>query len=144
MRKTYVEVIPIFVAAVLGIGVLTLFRGCGAMEDGSFMHCHTAQNFVFALSAVIALVGIVDIFIGVHIIKVLISAISILLSVIIPFVPGFIVPMCMMETMRCNAVMKPFVYVFGVILFVTLVVKALVLYRSRGIENEETLGKAIN
>lgn len=144
MKKIYAEYILIFVAAVLGIGVQTLFKGCGAMEDGSYMHCHTAQLYVFVLSLGLVIINIGNIFLNGIVARRIISFVSVILSLIVTVTPGILVPLCMMETMRCNAIFKPFVYVLGAILVVISVVNAVALIKSRGVEDEENLSKAFN
>ena len=144
MKKKILNIVPIVIALLLAVGVSTVFKGCGPKEDGSWMHCHTAQLHVFRLSLVVALLGLVDFLLKNRVAKLVLGGAAIVLSVVTVLIPGILVPLCMMETMHCQAVMKPFVSVVGVLLVVFGVVKEVVLIRSKEVENEENYQEAFN
>jgi len=108
--------ISLISSMVLIIGVQTVFSACGSSEDGSFMNCHNAQMTVFYLGIALAVLSFAGIFLEKAVGRTFISIVSALLAVIAAVVPGGIVSMCMMETMRCYIFMKPFTIVMCILI----------------------------
>ena len=97
-------------AALLVLGVMTLFKACGPAEDGTFMHCHDVQLCVFALGLCLAGLSLVLVFLSrSRLVRLFLEGAGLVLSAAAALLPGRLMPMCMMETMRCQALMKPFV-----------------------------------
>ena len=122
MKKKVYEFIPAVLAILLSIGVVTVFKACDPMEDGSWMNCHNAQMQVFVLGLVLTALSVVGLFLKESLIKKIIEIVSIVLAVIIAIVPGVITHLCMMDTMRCHTLMRPFVIIFGILFIVAQVV----------------------
>ena len=59
------------------------------------------------------------------------SAVGVIGSVIVFLIPGGIVSMCMMDTMRCHAVMKPFVRIMSVLIALCALINLILALRSR-------------
>ena len=97
-------------AALLALGVMTLVKACGPAEDGTFMHCHDVQLCVFALGLCLAGLSLVLVFLSrSRLVRLFLEGAGLVLSAAAALLPGRLMPMCMMETMRCQALMKPFV-----------------------------------
>ena len=99
-------------AAVLLIGALTFFKACGDGEE-RHMVCHWAQNAVTLSAAVLVFLSLLRVFIPGRGVKAGIAFGLFAVSVSVIFIPGTVIDLCMMDTMRCHAVMKPAVMIFG-------------------------------
>ena len=105
----------------LFVGILTFFKPCGPTEDGGWMHCHWAGQTVTVLAAALLVLGVLRLFlrpvarIGIDVSVVVISAAAL-------FVPGRLIPLCMMPQMRCRAVMTPCVTVLSILMIVVAAV----------------------
>lgn len=104
-------------ALVLVIGSLTVFRACDSAE-GRHMACHWAQNAVTLAGAVLTVQSVIRIFISDRGIKTGLSVGIVLLSAAVIFIPGHVISLCMMETMRCHTVFKPAVIVIASVMTV--------------------------
>ena len=108
------------------------------------MHCHAAQNDAFILGLVAAAVGAAGFFTKNHTVKTVIGILEIILGIVTVLIPGVLVHLCMMETMRCVTVTKPFIVVAGIVFIVSEIVNVAVLIGSKGVKNEENLQEASN
>ncbi len=120
--------------AVLGIilaaGTEFVFHGCGVHDDGNYGRCHYAQHVIVAFGILVAISALVSVFIKTKEALVAVSIITSVEAVIAILVPGIIVPLCMMETMRCNTLMRPFAtIVSAIILIVSVGNLALIKFR---------------
>ena len=129
--KKICSVLPVIIALVLSAGVMTVFRACPRGEDGMWMHCHDAQNYIFLagllMLAASAIAGITAS--KVRLAGILFAVVGIAAAIICFFIPGTIVHMCMMETMRCHALMKPFVKVMSILYIIPEMIVLLQLIR---------------
>lgn len=102
----------------LCIGVKCLFHACGAKDDGSFMSCHWAEQAVFALSLGMTAGSVLRLFLN----RQAKAGAALMLSVtavMTALLPGVFIRLCMMQEMRCHAVMRPAVIIVCVLLAVT-------------------------
>ncbi len=107
-----------FVLSVLFLlGSIFLFNTCAPKDDGSWMTCHWAGNIVTGLAAVLCILALAINFVSLSVKKGIYFA-SLLLELFTAFVPGKIIHLCMMSEMKCNALSKPCVIVFSLILAV--------------------------
>ena len=104
-------------ALVLVIGSLTVFRACDS-EEGRHMACHWAQNAGTLSGAVLTVQSLLRIFIHNKGIKTGLSLRIFTLALSVIFIPGTVINLCMMETMRCHTVFKPAVIVIASVLTV--------------------------
>ena len=116
--------INMILAVLLAAGVMTVFRACAAMDDGSWMHCHTVQLTVFAAALAAAAVCFAGWLFRSRKLTAVLNLASAVIAGITFFLPGILMSMCMMDTMRCNAVMKPFVRILSLLLVVMSVIAA--------------------
>ena len=124
-----IDLPALLLSAVLFVGVLTVFRACAKTDEGMWMHCHYVELAIAAIGITSCLLTFINMtFIKKLGINTLIRIITIALAIISIMLPGRIVSMCMMETMRCHAVMKPFVTIDSAILIIFSVVAIVVSF----------------
>ena len=109
------DVILFVLSAILLLGVLTVFAPCGAKEDGGWMTCHWAGNAV-AGAAVLTALAVMRIFAKDGKARSWLSAAMIPTALLSALIPGRLIALCMMPSMRCRAVMSPAVTVLSVLL----------------------------
>jgi len=119
-------------AAVLTVGVKTVFGPCGVHEDGTYSPCHAASNTVALLGLVLLLAGLLLTFLKNRTMRLVLGIAGSAAALICAFVPGHLMPLCSMATMRCVTVMKPAVFVLGILLAVLLACIALAAGLGRG------------
>ena len=125
MKKNNKKIIPgivIILLALTGlIGGLTFLGPC-VHDDGSFGACHYAGMALTGICALILAENICHLFVkrngfrqGVYICTVMTAVLGIL-------IPGTLIDLCKMATMRCRAVMRPGM----TIIFILICVAALI------------------
>lgn len=115
MRSRVWSVLSLVFSALLAFGVMTLFHACAKTEEGMWMHCHTAQMYVFAIGLAAAAVSVLLLLLKGRPVRMLLHLLCIVLAVAAILMPGGIIHMCSMTTMRCYAVMRPYVRVMGIL-----------------------------
>lgn len=128
-RKKRIGATDIVLAALalaLLIGILTFLKPCGPKDDGSWMTCHWAGRAVTGVSAALFVMALVHIFVDDRVKQGLdiAAAVTAVLAIIIP---GRLIDLCMMDTMRCRAVMTPGVIVLSVLTVAAAAVDYLIL-----------------
>lgn len=118
------------VLAVFGIiyfvGILTFFAPCAAKPDGSWMTCHWAGQAVAAFAATIAAVALTHLLAPSAGIKLGLSAALIPVALCAAVVPGNLIHLCGMKTMRCHTVMHPAVVVASLLVIAAAVADILI------------------
>lgn len=107
---------------VLSVGVATVFSACGPKEDGSWMHCHDTQLALIACGIIIAVVLALATFLKSPGARKALYVIAIILCIVVLLLPGIIMPLCMVDTMRCHVVMAPFARIMAAIIGVLSIV----------------------
>ena len=114
-KNKWFTLISAAVGLLLAVGVMTVFSACGPKEDGTWMRCHQAQIAVavcgMALVVLFALTAVVKSNTAV----LLLNIAALVVSVIAFLIPGILMPMCMMKTMRCYTTMQPFVRIMAIL-----------------------------
>ena len=118
------DVILLALSAALLLGVLTVFAPCGAKEDGNWMTCHWAGNAVAGAAAVLTALAVMRIFAKDGKARSWLSAAMIPTALLAALIPGRLIPLCMMPSMRCRAVMSPAVTVLSVLIIAAAVIDA--------------------
>jgi len=131
LKISGLAMIPAILSLILSLGVMTVFRGCDKKADGTWMHCHSAQNTVVIFGIALLLIFLIAMFIGKKYVKLVLYLIGIIASIVLLFVPGPIISMCMMYTMRCYLVMRPFVRVMAVLMIVMSVINIIIIFKTR-------------
>lgn len=114
-KNKWLSMIPALVGVLLAVGVTTVFSACGPKEDGSWMNCHQAQTAVAVCGAVLAVLFALTAFVKNRVIVMLLNIAALVVSVIAFLIPGNIMHLCMMKTMRCYTVMQPFVRIMSIL-----------------------------
>lgn len=128
-KFSLIRFIPALLSALLLLGTATVFQPCAAKEDGTWMHCHDVQTAVIAGSLFLT-----ALLIGSGIIQSKKYAITMYIAAaicsgVIFFLPGIIMPMCMMHTMRCYAVMQPFVRIMSALVCISSLLEMVKAFR---------------
>lgn len=133
MRKqsdSILAVVATVLSAFLAFGVMALFHACGPKEDGTWMSCHHAQLAVFVLALVMTLLSAVSIS-GGRKLAVVMRILTMVCALAAAVIPGNVIRLCMMNEMRCRAVMRPSVILLSVLIIVFSLI-GLISGNSRG------------
>ena len=103
------------VSVLLTVGSLTFFSACG-LHERKYMACHWAQNAVALIGIVLTIQSLARIFLKDRGRRTGLALSIFTLAVSAVFVPGTVINLCMMETMRCHTVFRPAVFVIGIVL----------------------------
>ena len=121
-----------FVAAVLlAVGALT-FAGPCVHDDGSVAACHAAAHAVVACGVIAAMASLAALFPRNVRTAWCLAFVSAAAGLFAAVSPGTLFGLCMMQTMRCWTVMKPFALVCGGVVFLCALIGAIALLRKRG------------
>ena len=120
-KLSTVSLVTTVLGLMLGIGVMTMFAACGPKEDGTWMHCHDVQIALAACSAVITFALALATFLEGRGAKIALYVVAIVGCIVAIALPS-IMPMCMMDTMRCHAVMAPFARIAAAIVGVMSII----------------------
>lgn len=118
-------------SAALFAGVLTVFAPCGAKEDGGWMTCHWAGNAVAGVAAVLTALAVMRLFVKDIKTRLWQSAAMIPAALLSALLPGKLISLCMMPSMRCRAIMSPAVTVLSV-LIIAAAAADILLQRRKG------------
>ena len=129
-RYTACDFLLPIVALLFLLGLLTVFAPCGAKEDGGWMSCHWAGQTLRGLSGAMLVIALLHLLPGMGEMKKGLNLAMLPLCVLAMLVPGRLVSLCMMASMRCRSVMSPAVTVFSILL-IALSVLDLLLHRKR-------------
>ena len=130
-RKTLHKLIPSAFSLLLFLGSFTVFAACGIKEDGSWMRCHSAQTMVTIFAAVLSACLLLQAFTRQKALRVVLNGIGIAGSAIIFLLPGKLMPMCMMHTMRCYTLFRPFVRIMAVLVACACLIQVIRVTRER-------------
>ncbi len=131
MKYKKLDLLNLIVALVLSVGVMTVFEGCAMQDDGTWMNCHNAQLYIFYIGIAITVLSLAYIFIRRQIVKFMIDIIVIFLAILQAIVPGYVVGLCSLYSMRCYTVLKPFSIIMGVILVLLSVIKIVSILKKK-------------
>ncbi len=128
-RKNSLIIVTTAAALLLSLGTASVFRACGVQEDGTFMHCHDAQTAVVVRGAVMAAMALLALFVKNKTVRVILMIAAAGIGIAAFVIPGILNHMCMMNTMRCHAVMKPFVRIVSLLAVCLSLVSAWKIYK---------------
>lgn len=111
--KKILNLIALILSIVLAAGVKLWFHACAKMEDGTWMHCHDAENAVFAAGIALAVLLLLMLLLKNRKAAAVIGFLVTAGAIVTALLPQTIIHMCMMETMRCQSVMKPAVFLIA-------------------------------
>lgn len=110
------DLLLLAVSLVFLIGIRTFFSSCGPKEDGTWMTCHWAGQAVTGIAAVLLVICVIRLFVKDSGIKQGLSLSVIPAALLSAILPGNLIGLCMMDTMRCCSVMRPAVIVFSLLM----------------------------
>ena len=120
LRKEKVfALLPAVFSLLLSLGVMTVFSACGMKEDGTWMRCHGAQNVVELGGFVLFFLFSFGAILKSRSLRLFLFAAGVIGAAALFFVPGDIMPLCMMKTMRCHTVFQPFVRLVSAVIVVS-------------------------
>ncbi len=112
------SIVSIVLSLLLTFGSATLFKACALKDDGTWMRCHSAQTTITTLSAALTAALLLQALFPQKGLRVVLNLASVIGCTVIFLIPGTLMPMCMMHTMRCYTVMQPFVRIMAVLIAV--------------------------
>ena len=120
--------LQIVLNAIFFVGIQTIFAPCAPHEDGKWATCHWAGEALLGIAAVMLIMSLLHLLpLRTGMKEGLVFA-MIPVSFLIIVLPGRLIPLCMMETMRCHVVMQPAGTVIAVL---NIVLSAVYLWQHR-------------
>jgi len=130
-KITLLKLIPSGLSLLLALGSFTVFAACGVKEDGSWMRCHSAQTTVTLCAVLLSVFLVLPAFIREKALKIVLNGIGIVGSAAIFLIPGKLMPMCMMRTMRCYTLFQPFVRIMAILVVCSCLIQIVQAIRER-------------
>ncbi len=125
---------PLFVAAIAGVvlavGVAT-FAGPCIHEDGSTSVCSSASHALMVCGVVTFVAGIAGSVAKGGMPAKICSIIAVVAGMVSIIAPGSLFPLCMMQTMRCWTVMRPYSLLCGIAVVACAVVQLVMASRKK-------------
>ncbi len=129
--KTLLKLIPSGLSLLLALGSFTVFAACGVKEDGSWMRCHSAQTTVTLCAVLLSVFLVLPAFIRKRALRIVLNGIGITGSIAVFLIPGKLMPMCVMRTMRCYTLFQPFVRIMAVLVACCCLIQIVQAIRER-------------
>lgn len=127
MKKiSFTDIFFFILSLTLVFGTAFVFHACGQKDDGSWMRCHWAENVVIAIGIALSVLAISRFLISDQKIKAGLSLSFLAFSLLSAFVPGVVIPLCMIKDMRCHTIMRPSVVVISILIFIVSLVDFIV------------------
>lgn len=105
----------VLVLGILAIVGLFTFAGSCSHDDGTLAACFNSATGIGGAALFMVAVAMFGLFEVTPNVRIIIGLLIVLLGLFIAFAPGNILPLCMMETMQCRAIMQPFAMVVGIL-----------------------------
>lgn len=118
LKSNIFALISLVLSAVLAVGSATFISACPVSEEHT-MVCHWAQIAVTSVAAVLAVISLIAVVIPDEKIKTGVLTAVIPVSVLTFLIPGTLIHLCMMESMRCISVFRPAVRIFAAVILIT-------------------------
>ena len=118
MKNRVFNKLAIIFGLAISFGVMTVFSACNRKDDNTWRNCHNAQIYVCFLGMAIAFVALISSFVSKKRLTIMLDIIAIVLAVVIILVPGIIVQMCVLNTMRCYSFLKPFATSMSILIII--------------------------
>ena len=131
-KRRPLVIASLILAVLLALGALS-FAGPCVHEDGSFAACHAASLAVIGSSVLAAVASLAALFVRGGKLAGSVMLVSAVAGLFAALSPGTLFGLCMMQTMRCWTLMRPFALVCGAALFLCALVAAIMLFvKNRG------------
>ena len=107
------DIASIALSALFLVGTLTFMKPCAAHEDGSWMSCHWAGQALMGIAALLTALSVMKCVVRGTGAKRGLALSMIPAALLAALLPGSLIDLCMMDTMRCHQVTQPGATVFG-------------------------------
>ena len=114
-RNGFLDFAILVFTLLLCVGSQTVFSACPSKPDGSWMICHASNLAVTGAGALAVLFAFARLF-SRNRLKLILSIAVMALSFFTMPVPGYVLPLCRMATMQCQAIFRPAVLFVGIFL----------------------------
>ena len=98
------------------LGLLFVFGPCGPKEDGGWMTCHWAGQALRGVTGMMLVIALLHLIPGRAGLKMGLDLAMLPAAVLALLLPGRLIGLCTMTSMRCRSLMTPAVTVFSVLL----------------------------
>ena len=115
----------------LAIGTQFTFHACGIHEDGSYGRCHYAQLVLGCLGGLMAVGAIQIPLLKSREATIAIAVITACEACFALIIPDTLIPLCMMASMPCRAMMKPFTMAIASTILLISVIGLIVAVRRK-------------
>ena len=115
---------------ILAVGVFTVFGACEPLEDGGWMTCHWAGEAVKGVAIVLAVIAVIRLLVKDGKIKAGLSLAAVPTAVLAAIIPGHLINICGMASMRCHTHFQPAALVLGILIAVTALIDILINLKS--------------
>ena len=120
-KPSITDMILLILSLALCIGVKCLFHACAPKEDGSWMACHWAEQSIFAAALGMNITAALRFFLN-RSARIGAGLAIGVTAAVTAIVPGLLIRLCMMNDMRCHAVMRPASIILCVLIVVCVTV----------------------
>ena len=115
------DIVLTVVSALFFIGTLSFIAPCGPKDDGSWMSCHWAGQALKGVAFVLLVISVIHMFASDIKIKQGLDFSMIPTAILAAVLPGFMINLCMMNTMRCHSVTRIGAIIFAAALIIIAV-----------------------
>ena len=112
--------VNILIAALIIIGLNTFAHICTSMQGP----CAKTKSLAIAVAIVLAVLGLVQIFVSNKKINAILGLAGIVIGLITVLLPLVIAPVCSMTSMHCYVYTRPFLVITGIIIAIVSVIDA--------------------
>ena len=123
----------LLLSVVIAVGSISFLGPC-VHEDGSFGSCHWAGQAMLGIGLLLAVLSLAALFVKDGRLRAGILFAAAAAAVLGIFVPGTLIRLCGMATMRCRAVMRPAMMLLCVLTAVSCLAGGVTAYRKAGSE----------
>ena len=110
-------VIRFIVSLILAVGLKSFLQPC-IHEDGNYGSCNWAGVMIFGLALLMCILSLFGILFGDARVRLGVGIAALPVVILTFLTPGILIPLCMMDTMRCLSIMKPAVMLISVIILI--------------------------
>ena len=112
--------VNILIAALIIIGLNTFAHVCTSMQGP----CAKTKSIAIAVAIVLAVLGLVQIFVSDKKINAILGIAGIVIGLITVLLPLVIAPVCSMTSMHCYVYTRPFLVITGIVIAIVSVIDA--------------------
>lgn len=105
-RVCWTDLALLVIGLAFFVGMLSFLSACGPKEDGSWMTCHWACQALRGVAGAMLVLAVLRLLLRPRA-RVGLDLGSIVLALLAVCIPGRLIGLCMMKTMRCHTVMVP-------------------------------------